>query len=199
MIFKRRNRPPFWSRLREAAYPRKGWWRPLDYVNKRMQRLPDTPERIALGFACGAFASFSPFFGFHLVLAAGLAWMLRGNVLAALLGTIVGNPVTFPFIAAISLNLGWWLLGTEPVDDAAGFSFAWLWENLDLIFLPYLLGGLLPGALAAVASYLLSRPVVAAYQKRRRERLQARAERRREMVDREQRAYEVHDSEGDNV
>ncbi len=185
--------------MRESAYPRKGWWRSVDYVNKRMQRLPDTPERIALGFACGAFVSFTPLFFFHFVIAGVFAWMLRGNVLAALLGTAVGNPITFPFIATAALNLGWWILGVDPVEDAGGFSFSWLWENLDLIFLPYLVGGILPGMIVAVVSYRVSLPLVAAYQKRRRDKLAEHAERRRAMAAREQEAYEVHDTEGDNV
>ena len=199
MIFKRRDRPRLWTRMREAAYPRKGWWRPFDYARKRVRRLPDTPDRIATGVACGAFASFTPFFGFHFILAALLGWAFRGNVLAALLGTAIGNPISFPFIAATSLNLGWWILGIRPIEDAGGFSFAWLWENLDLIFLPYFIGGFAPGLVTAVAAYMLSRPLVAAYQKRRRERLSELAARRRAMAEREQDAYSMHDSEGDNV
>ena len=31
MIFKRREKPPLWERLREAVYPRKGLWRGMDY------------------------------------------------------------------------------------------------------------------------------------------------------------------------
>lgn len=199
MRFKRRQHPPFWSRVRESAYPRKGWWRLVGYVNKRMQRLPDTPERIALGFACGAFVSFTPLFFFHFIVAGALAWIFRGNVLAALLGTAVGNPVTFPFIATAALNLGWWMLGIDPVEDAGGFSFSWLWDNLDLIFLPYLVGGVLPGLAIAVICYIVCRPLVAAYQKRRNDRLAEQAKRRRAMAAREQEAYEMHDSEDDNV
>ncbi|HUF56488.1 MAG TPA: DUF2062 domain-containing protein [Thermohalobaculum sp.] len=185
--------------MRESAYPRKGWWRLVGYVNKRMQRLPDTPERIALGFACGAFVSFTPLFFFHFIVAGALAWIFRGNVLAALLGTAVGNPVTFPFIATAALNLGWWMLGIDPVEDAGGFSFSWLWDNLDLIFLPYLVGGVLPGLAIAVICYIVCRPLVAAYQKRRNDRLAEQAKRRRAMAAREQEAYEMHDSEDDNV
>ena len=81
MIFKRRDKPPFRERLREALYPRKGFWRGMDYIRKRLHRLPDSPHRIALGFACGAFASFTPFFTMHILLAAGLAWVMRGNIL----------------------------------------------------------------------------------------------------------------------
>ena len=47
----------------------------------------------------------------------------------------------------------------------------------DMIW-PYLVGGLLPGLVAAVASYYLIRPLVAAYQMRRRGRMLARAHER---------------------
>ncbi|MEM9735433.1 MAG: DUF2062 domain-containing protein, partial [Pseudomonadota bacterium] len=99
MILKRREKLPFWTRVREIVAPRKGLWRGVDYIGKRMRRLPDSPHRIALGFACGAMASFSPFFGFHFFYAAGLAWLVRGNMVASLFGTIVGNPFTFPLIS----------------------------------------------------------------------------------------------------
>ena len=46
------------------------------------------------------------------------------------------------------------------------------------ILWPYLVGGLLPGLVAAVASYYLVRPLVAAYQARRRARMLERAHRR---------------------
>ena len=60
MIFKRRDKAPVGERLREVLYPRKGFWRGMEYVRKRLHRLPDSPHRIALGFACGAFVSFMP-------------------------------------------------------------------------------------------------------------------------------------------
>ena len=86
MIFKRRKRPPLRDRVSEMIYPRKGLWRGMEYIRKRLHRLPDSPHRIAVGFACGAFASFTPFFFFHIFLAAALAWVLRGNLLAAAFG-----------------------------------------------------------------------------------------------------------------
>ena len=43
---------------------------------------------------------------------------------------------------------------------------------------PYLVGGLLPGLVAAIASYYVTRPLVAAYQMRRRSRMLARAHER---------------------
>ncbi|MFO7856167.1 MAG: DUF2062 domain-containing protein [Paracoccaceae bacterium] len=169
---------PLWPRLREALSPRKGWRRGFEYLGRRMQRLPDTPHRIALGFACGVLTSFTPFFGFHFILAATVAFALRGNVLASAIGTFFGNPVTFPFIAATAMTIGQAVTGLEIKEPAQGFGFGWLWQNLDAIFVPYLVGGLVPGLAAATATYFLLRPVVAAYQDRRRMTLMARAKER---------------------
>jgi uncharacterized protein (DUF2062 family) len=41
------------------------------------------------------------------------------------------------------------------------------------VFLPYLIGGLMPGFVLAVLSYLGTKPLIAAYKKRRRGRLLA--------------------------
>jgi uncharacterized protein (DUF2062 family) len=200
MIFKRRDKPPFWERAREIMYPRKGAWRGMSYLRKRMHRLPDSPHRIAMGFACGAFASFTPFFGFHFVIAAGLAWMMRGNLLASAFGTAVGNPLTFPFIATAALQTGWLILGHKPHAVEGGFSFHWLVENVDDIFVPYLAGGILPGLIVAIACYWLIGPIVEAYQERRRQRLARSAADRRRQVDAELSAYAAQDrQEGDNA
>lgn len=223
MIFKRRERPSTYRRLRETLAPRKGWWRGLDYINKRMRRLPDSPHRIALGFACGAFASFTPFFGLHFILAAVLAWGLRGNILAALFGTVVGNPLTFPLISGVSLYTGRWIIGQRTESGnfeaithafAEGLNAIWgtvkhwfgygptmldgLREFVTDIFLPYLIGGILPGLFVAAICYWTIGPVVAAYQTRRRRKLQMVQARQRARLDEELADYATHDSEGDN-
>ncbi len=203
MVFKRRKKPPFVNRLREAFYPRRGFRRGWEYLGHRVRRLPDTPHRIALGFACGVYASFTPFYGLHFFLAAALAWTLRGNILASLIGTAAGNPVTFPAIAALSMGLGRRILGYgvtgrdfSRVSDAfvealdgLGRSLLSLvgigepeWNKLAVFFtdvvLPYQVGGLLPGVVASIAAYYLIRPLITAYQSRRRSRMQARARER---------------------
>ncbi len=181
MIFKRRERLPFWNRVRGFFAPKKGWRRGFEYIGRRVQRLPDTPHNIALGFACGAFASFTPLFTLHIALAVGLAWLFRSNLIAAAFGTVVGNPITFPFIAASSLKLGNWMLGLETgVEEVGHLTIAYVmdnfWEFFWSIFLPYLVGGLGPGILCSIACYYVLRPIVAAYQKRRRLRIQKRVE-----------------------
>ena len=80
MVFKRRDKPPLLLRVREVVLPQRGWGRAIEYLGHRVRRLPDSPHRIAFGLAIGVFASFSPFFGAHLLLAAGLAKLLRANI-----------------------------------------------------------------------------------------------------------------------
>ena len=197
MVFKRRERRPILRKVQDAVYPRRGWRRAFEYIGHRIKRLPDTPHKIALGFAIGVFVSFSPLFGLHFIVAAVIAMALRGNVLASLMGTFFGNPITFPFIATISYRTGQLFLDASVTDGSFhgiktaivdGFVGTWqsvlsivglsepAWGQVEhflgAVFLPYLIGGLIPGLIAAVISYMLGRPLVAAYQKTRRARLE---------------------------
>lgn len=204
MVFKRRTKRPFGQRVVAAVYPPGGYLRAIWYILYRIRRLPDQPHRIARGIAAGIFVSFTPFFGFHFVIGAGLAWLMGGNVVASLLATFIGNPVTFPFIMTLSVELGNYMLGyhggiplREIVDSFARASVE-LWNNLGAVFTdrtahwsslvrffhhvfwPYFIGGLIPGIAAALAGYYLSLPVISAYQKRRKKKLKERVEKLRE-------------------
>lgn len=184
--------------MREFFYPKGGWLRASSYIWHRLRRLPDSPQRIARGIAAGVFVSFTPLFGFHFLLAGLIAFLIRGNILAALIATFAGNPMTTPIIATASLELGYRLLhlpGHMPLHRVAGaFSQAsvGIWHNVravytdevmdwsqltqfwDAVFLPYLVGGLAPGILAGGIAYALSIPLITAYQKARRKRLEKR-------------------------
>lgn len=201
MVFKRRN-PRTWAQLAwETIYPRGGWARAFRYVQYRLHRLPDTPERIARGIWAGVFTSFSPLFGMHFIVAAIIARLMKGNIIAALTATFFGNPLTYLPIAITSLKTGHLLLGrtlSSRVENSLGalFADAWhdLWSNLlalftdrdadwsgllaffDEVFLPYLVGGLIPGAIAGTVCYYISVPLIRAYQNTRRKRIRAKFE-----------------------
>lgn len=193
MIFKRRDPKPTLRAVAEFLWPRGGWTRAFYYVKHRMRRLPDTPERIARGVWAGVFVTFTPLFGFHFVFAALLARAMKGNILASLMGTFVGNPLTFVFIALSSLKTGHIILGTEleegelrALSRKFGNAGSDLWHNFIAIFTearmdwsglaifsrevfyPYLIGGILPGIICASVAYYLMVPLLRAYQKRRR-------------------------------
>lgn len=196
MVFKRRDQRPWLRILAEGLWPRGGWVRAFHYVKHRMRRLPGTPEQIARGIFAGAFTVFTPFFGLHFVVAAILARVMRGSILAAMLATFLGNPLTYVPIAIISLQTGHFLLGSAPraaVDDSLFAKFAgaagdlWHnvlamftaerahWEELSVfyadVFFPWMVGAILPGLICGAVCYYLSVPVIRAYQKGRAARL----------------------------
>jgi uncharacterized protein (DUF2062 family) len=68
------------------------------------------------------------------------------------------------------------------------------------VFLPYLVGGILPGLVTAAACYWIIGPLVAAYQERRRRKLMSIQALRRARLDEELAAYSATDArEGDDA
>ena len=202
-MFKRREPLTLTRKAREMVYPTGGFKRATQYMLYRMRRLPDGPHRIARGVFAGTFVNFPPLFGFQFASAALLAWVMRGNILAALLATFLSNPVTTPLIAVGSLELGHWMLGIrEPMDfldivrhfsDAGGEIWHNIraiftrdvarWDHLRaffwLIYWPYFIGSLIPGLIFSLAGYWLTVPLVGAYQKLRQKKAAERIERLR--------------------
>ena len=206
MVFRRRDRRPLWRVLLELIWPRGGWGRAAQYVKHRVRRLPDTPEKISRGIWAGVFTSFTPFYGLHFIIAAFMAMVMRGNILASLMGTFFGNPLTYIPIAYSALATGHWLLGTRldhsllegPRDPdfcniACQFNNAGSdllhnfhamftdqradWHGLlnfnTEVFYPYLVGGIVPGIIAATIAYYVCVPIIRAYQNSRRKALRA--------------------------
>ena len=109
-MFRRRKPLSVVKQIRAIVWPERGFRRLFSYLGQRIIRLPGTPSTIAIGVACGVFASFTPFLGLHFVIAAALAVIMRGNVLASAIGTFVGNPWTFIPIWLISYEVGFKLM-----------------------------------------------------------------------------------------
>ncbi|MEM9434231.1 MAG: DUF2062 domain-containing protein [Pseudomonadota bacterium] len=196
MVFKRRD-PKSWALWAlHLIWPQGGWARAFNYVRHRLRRLPDSPQRISRGIMVGVFTTFTPFYGIHFVIAALLARLMNGNILASLMATFFGNPLTYLPIGVIALQTGHFILGTEYEEDMNfGRRFAGAGRDLkdnfialftddradwmrlsgfyDEVFFPYLIGGILPGIIFGVGAYFLSMPVITVYQNRRRGRLKA--------------------------
>lgn len=184
MLFKRRKSADFWERVRTFVWPRRSFWRSAQYFAKRALRLQATPHAIAAGIAAGVFASFTPFVGFHFIIAAALAWIIRGNLLASAFGTAVGNPITFPFIWGATMEAGKALLhGRQPGQIAPihigemlwHLEFSRLWEPF---VKPMAVGALPIGIPVALIFYLVTRWAAVAFREQRRKLLAERARRR---------------------
>ena len=171
-------------------WPAGGWNRAFEYIKYRLKRLPDSPKRIAVGISAGVFASFTPFYGLHFIIAIIIARLLRGNILAALSGTFFGNPLTYVPIGIISLNMGHFIMGTnQPASEQTIEIFIGAWDDfgdnlvalfvnepttwersvvfLNKVFMPYLVGCIVPGLVVSFLSYYLCFPLILAFKNRR--------------------------------
>lgn len=156
----------------------------LRYFWRQVLRLRATPHEVALGFAIGVFTACTPFLGVQTFLALVLAFVLRVSMPAALLGTFVGNPLSWPAIWAASYVSGALLLGQDPTYAAGHLSetadvlgatlatpsvetLAAAIDNLSPLAEPMVVGGLLVGLIAAVFSYYPTRRAVRVFQRHR--------------------------------
>ena len=176
-MFRRRDKLGLGQRIRNFVWPRAGWWRASKYVVYRVRRLPGAPARIALGFACGAFVSFTPLFGLHYLLAIALAWALRGSVIASFLGANLGW--FYPFVLVWTYELGSWIIGASgagrlPPHAGLGYLLHHPWS----IFFPTAIGSIPIGLVIAAAAFAFTYWVVVAYRNFRRRRLLQRLRRR---------------------
>ena len=157
-MFRRRHSQPVMSRIRSFVWPKRGFRRLFAYLLQRIARMPGSALSIAIGVACGVSVSFTPFIGFHFLLGAFLAYLLRGNILASAIGTIVGNPWTFPFIISADFSIGSWaLVQLGLVSPSADLSIREIiadpMQNLMPLMMPMMLGGLIIGFITWFASF----------------------------------------------
>lgn len=169
-------------------WPRRSWLRSTKYLAKRVMRLTASPHAISAGVAAGVFASFTPFIGFHFLIAFLVAYFIAGNFLAAATGTFFGNPITFPLIWASTYNLGNFILsGRSPPEETGeldrlkdanvfelGLSGVWelvvgIWNP---VIKPMLIGAVPLGVAFAICAYMITRWSSAKFRAARHRRLE---------------------------
>lgn len=152
MVFKRRQKKSLWIQVKNFFWPSMGWKRSFSYIKHRVIRLQASNYAVAAGLAFGASISWAPTLGFHIIQACLLCFIFRANYLAALLGTIIGNPWTFPLMFFVSYQLGFFvidlagykeLLPTGDID----FSLSGIADAPWAILGPMLVGGYMMTAL----------------------------------------------------
>ncbi len=145
-------------------------------IRKRLHdllHLDDPPHRLALALSVGVFIAFSPLFGLHTVMALLVAWLFRLNLAAVLLGTLVNNPWTFAPIFGTSLWVGIRLWGRHheiPPIHWERLAVLTLPHQLVPYLIPFVIGTLLLGTIAAVLTYAIAVPVITKARLRRQQR-----------------------------
>lgn len=178
MLFRRREAESLLGRMRVHLWPRRSWSRSSRYVVYRLRRLSDSPHAVAVGFAAGVYSAVTPFLGTHMIMAALIAWAIGGSIVAALLGTFIGNPLTYPVFWYSTYEVGNLMLGgtvaKQRIDLSDGIFQSSL-EQLWPILKPMSLGTIPVGLALAALSYVLVKPMVEAYQHRRRREIELRS------------------------
>ena len=108
-MFRSRN-SSYMNKIKNVLWPKKGFQRSFYYLRERVSRMSASTHALSLGIACGAAASMTPFLGLHFIIAALMAYILRGNLFTSAIGTIIGNPWSFPLIWAADNYVGGWII-----------------------------------------------------------------------------------------
>ena len=157
--------------------------RAAKYYYLKFLRLQGDPHSLALGVAIGLFVGITPTIPLHTALILLLAWILRGNILAALIAaTVISNPLTWLPQYYFCWRLGSWLLpgrlSWERIQTLLGLltSDANFTQNLALLgelgleaVAVMLVGGVLLAIPFTCAGYLLSLKFFRALRKKRQE------------------------------
>lgn len=161
-MFQRKTPLTLAQKLTSLVWPSIGWKRTGQYIQLRLIRLKGSTRSIATGFAFGASISFVPLPGTHIIGAGILSLLSRGNVLASLVGTLVGTPWTFPFMWWGAYKIGdiaFHLFGAEVVEMPKDITWAFLVNEMterpmDLM-VPWITGGFIFMILVWPIFYLL--------------------------------------------
>ena len=137
----------------------------FSYYKFKLARLPASSYAISAGFACGSMVSFTPLIGFHFVLAVMFAYLLRANYIAALIGTIVGNPISFPFIWGLIYKVGAFIVDKPEDKLRTNINFEIIINQTYDIFIPMLVGGAVLAIPIWVITYFITYSFVSSFKK----------------------------------
>ena len=173
-MFNRVKKSNFIQKIGSFFWPSMGWRRFFRYLHYRILRFRGTPSAISSGFALGAAISFIPAIGFHIIFAMGIAYIFRANIVAAAIGTVAGNPWTFPFIWLWTYWLGRKILGGwgNPVDLSSLMQrgLSELHDNFADIFVPMMVGGILTAIIVWIGVYFSLYQAIHRYQNNKKQR-----------------------------
>lgn len=129
--------------------------------------LGETPQRTAVAFALGVFIAFTPTYGLHTASVVFLAWALRLNFPAILVGSLINNPWTVVPILGATMWTGFFLLGIQDIPDVSWshLSITTLYETVLPFILPFTLGALTLSMLGALLAYPLGLLLISWYRK----------------------------------
>lgn len=141
---------------------------------RQLLRLDESPERTARTFGLGVLVGFSPFIGFHTLIAIAVILLFRVNRLAFLAGVYSNTPWSVAPAAALGTGLGVFLLGSDatlPEISYETLSSGRFWSELTAdawnLLVPFFVGNFIISAAFSVMAYWILKRFLLQYRARR--------------------------------
>ncbi len=120
--------------------------------------LRDNPHHVAMSFAVGTFIGISPFLGVHTIMGFFVAQYFRLNTFVTVSAVWITNPWTLIPIYSFNTWVGMKMLGVEGVMSNVQWktmTMGSIARELKELLIPFFLGNILVGFIAAVVGYFL--------------------------------------------
>lgn len=152
-------------------------WRILWCHYFKLMRIEAPPRQIALGLAIGVFVGCLPIVPFQFVTALSLAFIFRGSKVAAMIGTLVSNPLNFVPFYMMVYYIGRAVTGISVSPPSPSmfhpdnFDFASILSGSRDLLIVLLTGGFVLAVPSSVISYYIGLKAVIRYRRRKAARL----------------------------
>ncbi len=146
--------------------------RRLRLIYLQILRIDDPPERIARGAAIGVMMGILPTFGLGIILSIIFAFIFRANKAAAVLGSLIMNPVTSTFFWTLSALVGsvvFWEDSRLILENLKNGSFL---DGVGWATVVYLVGNAIVTAVFTTATYYLVKKEVERHRIKKAKRLE---------------------------
>ncbi len=145
--------------------------RRLRLVYLKMLRIDDPPERIARGAAIGILMGVLPTFGAGTLLSLVFAFAFRANKAAAVLASLVVNPLTSPFFWTLSAITGGFILREDYGALMDKLKNGSVWHGIESAYIVYMTGNIIVSAAFTTAAYYIVKYSVIKHRQRKAKRL----------------------------
>jgi len=132
---------------------------------KKILLLDSPPNKIAAAAALGIFVGFSPYIGFHTVLAIGLSFIFNLPLYPLIVGAYITNPLTFIPIYTVCYKFGELITGqtAEIPINFSSMSLTTVLTTAKTFVVPFFVGAHLLGLILGAITYILAYYLVKKY------------------------------------
>ena len=118
------------------------------FIKEYIVNSKDSNVKLAMSIAVGLFIGVSPFWGWQMMIAFGIAHFFKLNKFITVAASNISIPPVLPFIFLASYTVGGWIIGEKinHLKFVSGSRFEWIKAN----FAQYIIGSVILGVILAL-------------------------------------------------